>query len=75
MKIYKVVPCAGRIITEKKERPQTSIENYSAIINQEALTGWELISVCPIEICKKKTGLKLFTENYNVFIFSKEILK
>ena len=73
MKIYKTVPYAGTLVIEKNAKVQTAIIDYFDVIKQEAVDGWEFVSVAPITVIRKDCGLKGKDEAYNAFIFAKEV--
>ena len=60
MKEYKVIPCPGRIIIEKKGTALTGLNIYKEIIDQETIGGWELVTSMTSEAVvkgkKKQTG-------------------
>ncbi len=73
MKTYKVVPFAGTIVINKKDCVQDQIVKYFDVINQECVDGWEFVALAPVNVTVKEGGLKTKGENYNAFIFAKEV--
>lgn len=72
MKIYKTVPYAGNLVIGKDAKVQDAIVDYFDVIKQEAVDGWELLTVAPISVIRKDGGLKGKEEAYNAFIFVKD---
>lgn len=73
MKTYKVVPYQGTLVVNKGDVIQTKIVEYFDVINQECVDGWEFLGSAPVDVTVKNGGLKTKNENYNAFIFVKEI--
>lgn len=72
MKIYKVVPCQGRIVVKPNEKLDASFIAINDVITQETMGGWELVSVMPITVALKKNRKRTYDEPYNALIFSKD---
>lgn len=72
MKTYKVVPYAGTLVVNKKDTVQDKIVGYFDVIAQEAVDGWEFVTLAPVNVTVKEGGLKAKNELYNAFIFAKE---
>ncbi|MBO4573156.1 MAG: hypothetical protein J5762_05285 [Clostridia bacterium] len=73
MKQYKVVPYAGTVVIKKKDKAQDAITKYFDVIAQECVDGWEFFSAVPVSVTRKKCGLRKNVEQYNAFIFVKEV--
>ncbi len=73
MKTYKVVPFAKTVVVEKKGSAQQAIVDYFDVINQECVNGWEFHSLAPVSVTRKDGGTDTINEEYNAFIFVKEI--
>ncbi len=73
MKTYKVVPFANTVVVEKNGNAQQAIVDYFDVINQECVGGWEFHSLAPISVTRKDGGRDTIKEEYNAFIFVKEI--
>ncbi|MBR4420143.1 MAG: hypothetical protein IKT32_04620 [Clostridia bacterium] len=73
MKIYKVVPCAESIVIKKKEAAQNAIVRFFDIVKQECVDGWEFHSTAPIVVTRKLGKFKKREEQYNAFVFVKEV--
>ena len=72
MKIYKAVPCPGRMVVKKNENLSKALQTFSDIVSQESLGGWELVSSIPVVTVTKLKRLSSVEEPYNVLIFAKE---
>ena len=72
MKKYKVVPYAGSLVIGKETKVQNAIVNYFDIIKQEAVDGWELLTIAPVNVVKKE-GAAPDGESYSAFIFVKDV--
>ena len=72
MKIYKVVPYAGNLVIGKDAKVQDAIVGYFDVIKQEAVDGWELLTIAPVNVVRKEGGSVADGENYSAFIFAKE---
>ncbi|MBO7369014.1 MAG: DUF4177 domain-containing protein [Clostridia bacterium] len=72
MKIYKVVPYAGNLVISKDAKVQDAIVNYFDVIKQEAVDGWELLTIAPVNVVRKDGGAALKGENYSALIFAKD---
>ena len=72
MKVYKVVPCPGRVVVKSKENMSGSFDAFADIVSQESLGGWELVAAMPLTVVKKKRRLRTFEEPYNALVFAKE---
>lgn len=72
MKIYKAVPCPGRMVIKKNESLAKSLQSFSDIVCQESLGGWELVTAIPVVAVTKIKRLSSLDEPYNVLIFAKE---
>ena len=58
MREYKVVPCQGRVIVKPKEDLGSAFNAFAETVAQEALGGWELVSVMPVSVVTKKARMK-----------------
>ena len=72
MKIYKAIPCQGRMVVKKKESLAKSLHTFSDIVSQESLGGWELVATMPVVAVTKVKPLAPAEEPYNILIFAKE---
>lgn len=75
MKMYKVVPCQGRVVGKDIDDAINEISSLSNVILREAVGGWELIAVMPISVCNDKCGFKAVEEPYNALIFARDEIK
>ena len=73
MKTYKVVPYLGTLVVKKKDHIQDEIVKHFDVINQECVDGWEFLTTAPVNVTVKQRGLKTKVENYNTFVFVKEV--
>lgn len=71
MKIYKTVPCPGRVVGKNTADAVAEIENLSKLIQRECVGGWELHSVMPI-IVNRKSGKNSIDEPYNALVLVKD---
>ena len=72
MKIYKTVPYAGNLVIGKNAKVQDAIVDYFDVIKQEAVDGWELLTIAPLNVIRKEGGLRGKDEAYNALIFVKD---
>ena len=71
MKIYKFIPCPGRVVGKNTAEAVAEIENFSKILQRECVGGWELLTVMPV-VVNAKTGKHAIDEPYNAFILVRE---
>lgn len=70
MKEYKYIAVPNTVVA-KKNNVEEGVNNYFDIINQEAVDGWEFVTVAPINLVSKKSAFKSVSEPNNVFIFAR----
>lgn len=75
MRVYKVVPCPGRVVSKKIAEAVSQIEGFANIIVRESVGGWELVGVMPVIVSDGKCGAKSVEEPYNAMIFVRDELK
>ena len=73
MKKYKVVPYSGNLVIGKNAKVQDAIVNYFDVIKQEAVNGWELVTIAPVNVVKKECGSNENGESYSALIFAKDV--
>ena len=71
MKIYKFVPCPGRVVGKNTVEAVAKIEDFSKILQRECVGGWELLTIMPI-VVNAKVGKNAIDEPYNAFVLVKE---
>ncbi len=74
MRVYKVVPCPGRVSGKNTADAAAQISGFSNIILRESVGGWELIGVMPVAVSVVR-GAKVSDEPYNAMIFVRDELK
>ena len=74
MRVYKVVPCPGRVSGKNTADAVAQISGFSNIILRESVGGWELIGVMPVAVSVVR-GAKVSDEPYNAMIFVRDELK
>ena len=75
MKVYKVVPCQGRVVGKNVDEALEAVPSLANVILREAVGGWELIASMPITVCNNKRGKKAIEEPYNALVFARDELK
>lgn len=75
MRIYKVVPCPGRVVGRDEEDIARQIGGFSNIIIQESVGGWELVTSMPVAVTKNGGKKGYVDEPYNALVFAKEVIK
>ena len=72
MKMYKVVPCPGRLVINKGETVNNALKGFEDVVAQETLGGWELVTAMPVAAVTKIKRRRSVEEPYNILIFSRE---
>ena len=75
---YKCVPGPGALVVKKIEQLKDAVSSYSTIIEREAVGGWVLESITPIQVTKKAgllgKAVGLSDDNFevNMLVFRKD---